>query len=92
MSGFSFAVGNKKKTPFQVGRGENGKNCLKIAGEFAQLAVCVAEAQGTRGREEASACDQASRTKPEFLQFAVVAAVSCCTLLSYAAEGRCGGR
>ena len=91
MSGFSFAVGNKKKTPFQVGRGENGKNCLKIAGEFAQLAVCVAEAQGTRGREEASACDQTSQAKPEFLKVSVVAAVSCCILLSCGAESRCGG-
>ena len=91
MSGFSFAVGNKKKTPFQVGQGRRQKG-WKIAGQFAQLATCVAEAQGTRGREEASACDQAFQTKPEFLELAVVAAVSCCILLSCGAESRCGGR
>lgn len=37
MSGFSFAVGNKKKTPFQVGRGQNAQNATKLQGILLSL-------------------------------------------------------
>jgi hypothetical protein len=87
MSGFSFAVGNKKKTPFQVGRGKKAKKAAKLQDSLLSLPYVL---QRHKEQEEEKKRVRVTRRLKQSLSFwsllslLLSPAASCCLMVQKA--------